>query len=402
MPAAGCLGPSGPTRATIAMVTQAQTPVLRLEPQARVLHLRRVRSLAVDGPVSASVRGAPLSLMLAYTRAAIMYNAGREQSSSSASYRHSLVVPEPHLPRQTAPAMQSQTPSSRHHRGKQDDDPAGVESPLSERASHSSCGGLLLTGPLQLLASTPQHFPELTSAHCPNDGAQGSQPSCKSGVRNLTTSIRESMPLASEPADHASPWRQICTASQEVCIDKHSPAQCHTKRFQQVRSQSATGNDPDKIDVDSLGDALGRVVPPEPQGSLYLSTSAVSVPALPGVLVSEGHITPGARLQSSCGGAQSSAWPVVGCSNTGSYGSAGMAAPSVNVHTPSEGTHAAPISYMSESPTQRISTAMQSAGGTSFAQRSCVQMEHPAPEACQDTECHQLATHAGKLIVSLV
>lgn len=67
MPAAGCLGPSGPTRATIAMVTQAQTPVLRLEPQARVLHLRRVRSLAVDGPVSASVRGAPLSLMLAYT-----------------------------------------------------------------------------------------------------------------------------------------------------------------------------------------------------------------------------------------------------------------------------------------------------------------------------------------------
>lgn len=108
----------------------------------------------------------------------------------------------------------------------------------SDHASHSSGGNLLLTGPLQLLASTPQPFPELADTDpcgaCPGPAAVGA-----STGSTLTACIYAGMPLANAPAAEASPWRQICKMSQEVNIDHHSPAQCHAERFQQVRSQSA-------------------------------------------------------------------------------------------------------------------------------------------------------------------
>ena len=113
-----------------------------------------------------------------------------------------------------------------------------AEQCTSDHASHSSGGNLLLTGPLQLLASTPQRFPELADIDpcgaCPGPAANGA-----SMGSTLTACIYAGMPLANAPAAEASPWRQICKMSQEVNIDHHSPAQCHAERFQQVRSQSA-------------------------------------------------------------------------------------------------------------------------------------------------------------------
>lgn len=107
----------------------------------------------------------------------------------------------------------------------------------SERASHSSGGGLLLTGPLQLLASTPQKFPELAGGEslraCSASGANGAMVGS-----SLTSCIHTGMPLANAPAAEASPWRQICTMSQDVNVDQHSPALCHAERFQKVRSES--------------------------------------------------------------------------------------------------------------------------------------------------------------------
>lgn len=115
-------------------------------------------------------------------------------------------------------------------------DAAVDDQSISDCASHSSSGGLLLTGPLQLLASTPHKF----LAGGESSGARSASGANSANVgSSLNACTHAGMPLANATAAEASPWRQICKVSQQVNVDQHSPALCHAERFQQVRSESA-------------------------------------------------------------------------------------------------------------------------------------------------------------------
>eukprot|EP00892_Ulva_mutabilis_P012198 jgi/Ulvmu1/9350/UM050_0102.1 len=136
----------------------------------------------------------------------------------------------------------------------------------SERASHSSCGSLLLNGPLQMLAAMPEHLAELADSV----GGQAEGAAWPGASAALAASVCSAAPRAAAQPAAASPWRQICTASQDVCVDHHSPAQSHCARFQRVRSQSAACNDLGDSDVEGASGASlgteGHAQPERDQG----------------------------------------------------------------------------------------------------------------------------------------